>query len=243
MSEPVKIKGIVVNSAPLGDNGKMLTVLTGQMGVISVSAHGVKSLKNKNSQGVMPLCYSDFVLNPKGDIYSLVSADVIESFYSLRENVEALSYGVYFSHLAAYTVGRSNPGEEELRLLLNTLYLISKYPERCCVLCCAYELKICEYAGIAPYIDSCACGEEGIYFDTESGECVCALHRTEKAKKMSDSAKRVFLYVQNADMKEALSFDTPKEIAREVSEVIEAFMKSQLGRLPKSLDYIKKIIY
>lgn len=241
--EPVKIKGIVVNSANMSDNDKMLTVLTAESGVISVSARGVKSLKNKNSQAVQPLCYSQFVLNEKGDIYSLSSADIIESFYSLRQNVEALSFGVYFAQLAAYIVGRDNMAEDEVRLLLNSLYLLSKNPERCFVLCAAFEVKICEYAGFAPYIDSCACGSEGVYFSVTDGECVCGLHKTEGVKPISKSARSVIGYVQNSELKEALLFDTQKEIAQEVSNLMEAFLKNQLGRLPRSLDYIKKIIY
>lgn len=242
MNEDVKLKGIVVKSAPMGDNDRMLTVLTRERGVISISAKGVKSLKNKNSQGVMPLCYSDFVLKEKGDIFSLVAADAVERFYNLRENVVALSYGVYFAQLAAFTVGRNNPCEDEMRLLLNTLYLLTKAPERCTVLCCAFELKICEYAGIAPYMDSCSCGEEGLYFDVCEGECVCSLHKKETARRISPSAKAVCEYVQNSDLKEALLFNTDEKIAKEVSELIEAFLTHQLGRLPKSLEYIKKVI-
>lgn len=241
MSEPLKIKGIVVKTAPLGDNDKMLTVLTREKGVISVSARGVKSLKNKNAQGASPLCYSDFVLNPKGDIYSLVSSDVIESFYKLREDVTALSYGVYFAHLAAFAVGRNNLAEDEVKLLLNSLYMLCKNPSRCDVLKCAFELKMCEYAGFAPYVEACSCGEEGMYFDVLHGEAVCAVHRTETCRKMSQSARAVFEYVQYADLKTALTFDVQKEIAKEVSSLTEEFLTHQLGKLPKSLDYINKI--
>lgn len=243
MSEPLKIKGIVVKASPLGDNDKMLTVLTREAGVISVCARGVKSLKNKNAQGVMPLCYSDFVLKPTGEVYSLMSADVVESFYNLRENMEALSYGVYFAQLAAYVVGKGNSADDEMRLLLNSLYILAKSPERCFVLCAAFEVKMCEYAGLAPYMDFCECGENGMYFDVSKGECVCSLHRTETAKKISENAKAVIEYVQNAELKEALFFHTPKSVATEVSDIIESFLKHQLGSLPRSLDYIKKVIY
>ncbi len=242
MNETLKIKGIVTGSAQWGDNDKMLTLLTREKGVISVAAKGVKSIKNKNAQGVMPLCYSDFVLTDRGEVFSLVSADVIESFYKLREDISALSYGVYFAQLAAFTVGRNNFAEDEMRLLLNTLYLLCKDASRCDTLKCVFEVKICEYAGFAPYLDSCACGGESMYFDICTGEAVCPLHRTESSKKISQGATAVCQYIQNADLKEALSFDTPREIARELSGIIEAFMTNQLGRLPKSLEYINKII-
>lgn len=240
MNEPIKTDGIVVKSSQLGDNGRMLTILTGERGVISVSAKGVKSLKNRNSQAVMPLCYSSFVLNERGDVYSLVSADIKESFYALRENLEALSFAVYFAQLAAYVVGRDNSAYDELRLLLNTLYLLTKRPERVAVLCAAFEVKICEYAGFAPYLEACECGNDGEFFDTRAGEAVCREHRGEYARKMSPAAKTVLRYIQQADLKESLTFDTKKEIAKEVSELIEEFLSFQLGKLPKSLDYIKK---
>ncbi|MBQ6795366.1 MAG: DNA repair protein RecO [Clostridia bacterium] len=241
MNEPLKIKGVVVNAAQWGDNDKMLTVLTREKGVISIAAKGVKSLKNKNSQAVSPLCYSDFVLNDKGDAYSLVSADLIESFYALREDVMALAYGVYFAQLAAFSVGRNNLADDEMRLLLNSLYMLTKSKERMEVIKCAFELKLCEYAGFAPYLDSCMCGEEGVYFDVSTGEMVCALHRGEHSKKISPAARSVFEYVQNADLKETLTFTIDNSVAEEVSLLAEEFLKHQLGRLPKGLDYIKKL--
>ena len=241
MSEPLKIKGIVVNAAQWGDNDKMLTVLTREKGVISVAAKGVKSLKNKNSPSAQPLCYSDFVLNSRGDVYSLVSSDVIESFYALREDVTTLAYGVYFAQLASFTVGRNNLADDEVRLLLNSLYMLCKDKERMEVIKCAFELKICEYAGFAPYVDGCMCGEEGVYFDVVQGEVVCSLHRTQSSKKISPVARKVFEYVQNADLKEALTFTIDNEVAKEVSELAEDFLEHQLGRLPKGLEYIKKL--
>ena len=241
MSEPLKIKGIVVNAAQWGDNDKMLTVLTREKGVISIAAKGVKSLKNKNAQATMPLCYSDFVLNNKGDVYSLASADIIESFYALREDVLCLAYGAYFAQLASFIVGRNNLADDEVRLLLNSLYMLCRDKDRLDVIKCAFELKICEYAGFAPYVDGCMCGEEGIYFDVEQGETVCSLHRTPTSKKISPAARRVFEYVQNADLKEALTFTVDGNVAREVSLLAEDFLSHQLGRLPKGLDYIKKL--
>lgn len=241
MGEPFKIKGIVVNSAQWGDNDKMLTVLTREKGVISVAAKGVKSLKNKNSSAVQPLCYSEFVLSYRGEAYSLSSAEVIEGFYALREDVLLLAYGVYFAQLAAFVVGRNNLAEDEVRLLLNSLYMLCKDKDRMEIIKCAFELKICEYAGFAPYVESCSCGEEGIYFDVAQGEVVCPLHKTQSSKKISTGARRVFEYVQNADLKETLTFTIDNDLAKEVSLLAEEFLSNQLGRLPKGLDYIKKL--
>lgn len=236
----VKVNAIVVHSASYGDNDKMLTVLSSERGVMRVSAKGVKSLKNKNSPSANVLCYSEMILKETGNIYSLSSADLIESFYPLRESVEALSYGVYFAQLAAMCVGEGAEAPEEVRLLLNTLFVLSKYPQRRKVLRAAFELKLCEIVGVAPIVGRCSCGNAGEYFDAEQGESVCKMCKSPSAVKVSASAVKVMEYILESDIKDALLFDTPEPIAREVSDVMEHFMKIQFGRLPKGLEYLKK---
>ncbi|MGM9551397.1 MAG: DNA repair protein RecO [Clostridia bacterium] len=243
MSEPVKLSGVVVKTAPYKDNDSMLTVLTKERGVVSISAKGIKSLKNKNSSALSPLCYSSFVVKDKGSVYSLTSADLEESFYSLREDVKALSYGVYFAQLAAFMTGKNTPAEEEVRLLLNTLYVLSKNHDRCNVLCAAFEMKLSELSGIAPMVEDCPCGNESTFFDFQEGECMCALHKSVHSKPISKNAKIVMNYILEADLKGALTFDTPKDIATEVSSLMEEFISLQFGTLPKSLDYVKKLVY
>jgi DNA repair protein RecO (recombination protein O) len=241
MNELIKVRAIVVRSVSYGDNDKMLTVLSPERGVMSVSAKGVKSLKNKNSAAANPLCYSEMILKATGDIYTLSSADVTESFYPLRESVEALSYGIYFAQLAAMCTGEGVSAEEEVRLLLNTLYVLSKYPMRRDVLCAAFELKLCEIVGVAPIVGDCSCGEDGEYFDICEGESVCKECKSQYAVKISSSAKRVMEYILESDVKGALLFDTPKETANEVCRLVESFMRYQFGKLPSSLEYLKKL--
>lgn len=239
MSAQVKVNAIVVHSAAYGDNDKMLTLLSAERGVMRAAAKGVKSLKNKNSPSASVLCYSEMVLKENKEIYSLSSADLIESFYPLRESVEALSHGVYFAQLAAMCVGEGAEAGEEMRLLLNTLFVLSKYPERRGVLRAAFELKLCEIAGIAPTVGRCPCGGEGEYFDAEQGGSVCVRCKSPSAVKVSAPAVKVMEYILESDVKRALLFDTPEPVAREVSLITEHFMKYQLGRLPKSLEYLK----
>ena len=241
MDGPLKIKGIVVRAVSYGDNDKMLTVLSEELGMMSVCAKGVKSLKNKNSAAANPLCYSEMVIKTSGEIFSLVSADVIESFYPLREDMEALSSGVYFAQLAAMCVGEGVPASDELRLLLNTLYILSKYPSRCGILRPVFELRLCEVVGVAPIVGACSCGKESEYFDIEDGESVCALHKKPSSKKISPASLKVIDYILESSLKEALLFDTPDVLAREICEITEAFMTFQFGNLPKSLEYLKKV--
>lgn len=241
MEKLYKVHAIVTRSAAYGDNDKMLTVLSEESGLMSVCAKGVKSLKNKNSPSANPLCYSEMVLKEVGDGFLLVSADIIESFYNLREDVTALSAGVYFAQLAAMCVGAGVPAKEEMKLLLNTLFILAKYPKRYRVLKAVFELRLCEAVGVAPIIGRCECGGKAEFFDVEDGESVCALHKKPSSVKISPPALRVMDYVLDSTLKEALLFDAPEEISDEICNAVEKFMLFQFGQLPKSLDYLKKV--
>ncbi|MCD8049807.1 MAG: DNA repair protein RecO [Clostridia bacterium] len=241
MNEPCKVKCVVLRASSYGDNDKMLTVLSREKGLMSVAAKGVKSLKNKNAAAANVLCYSEMVLKPKGDIYSLSSADVIESFYELRTNLEALSCGVYFASLTEMCVGQGEECGDEMKLLLNSLYMLSHFPERADVLRAVFEVRMCVLSGIAPIIAPCSCGSEAEFFDIERGECVCHLHKTRGAVKLSKKASEMISFLEEASLKAALEINAEGEIALEVCGVIEKFMRFQLGRLPKSLDYLHNI--
>ena len=56
-----KVKGIVVREAAKGENDKLLTILTGEEGVITVRAPGVRKLSASNLRSAsslpIPTCF------------------------------------------------------------------------------------------------------------------------------------------------------------------------------------------
>ena len=114
--QPIKIRGIVVRSTDVGDYNKMLTVLSGEKGRISIWAKGVKSPKSKMAAACSLLCYSEFVVTARGDNFTLSQATVIESFYHLREDIEKLSCAVYFAELAVSVCQEECGAEDVIRL-------------------------------------------------------------------------------------------------------------------------------
>ena len=63
MSEnTVKINAIVVKSSQSGENDRLLTLLSPEMGKLTVMAKGIRSLKHQSRNACAMLCYSSFVL-------------------------------------------------------------------------------------------------------------------------------------------------------------------------------------
>lgn len=241
--ELIKTKALVVRAANSGDNDRMLTAVSADLGKISISAKGVKSLKNPNSSAANVLCYSDFVLKEGRDIYSLSSAECVESFYKLRNSVEGVAYGAYFAALLESTSQAGMPAPDELRLTLNTLHVLMNRPQDGALLKLVYELRLCEILGIAPYIsEECQCGAEAKYFDIAEGETCCGVHKSENSPMLSKGEMTVIEYILTSELKDALFFTSPKAIVSRLSEISERYLRFHLGSLPKQLEYLKSMV-
>ena len=240
----VKLNAIVVQSAQSGENDRLLTLLSPEEGKISVIAKGIRSLKHQSRNACAPLCYSSFVLKKlKEEFYSLVSAELIESFRTLSEDVVLLSYGAYFADLTRICVQQGIGADEEVRLLLNTLYVLCKRSDSAPLIKTVFELKIMELCGIVPeFSPECPCGETGMYFCVSDGEIRCNEHKTADSIPISPSQIKICTYILESSLKDALYCEYDKTVSASLSTLTEPFLAYHLGNLPKSLDYLHSIV-
>lgn len=245
MSEStIKTDAIVVKISQSGENDRMLTLLSPTLGKLNVLAKGVRSLKHQSRNACAPLCYSFFLLKKiKDGFYSLVSADLKESFSALSTDVELLSYGVYFGSLAEMCVQSGEEAPEEVRLLLNTLYVLCKRQDSAPLIKAVFELKMMELCGIVPEFScECPCGEKGNYFSVSEGEIRCKEHNTPDGIFINDALLKLASYITQSSLKDALYCSYDAEVSASLSLITEPFLRYHLGNLPKTLDYLHQII-
>ena len=245
MSEnTIKLNAIVVKATQSGENDKLLTLLSPEEGRLTVIAKGVKSLKHQSRNACAPLCYSSFVLKKiKDGFYSLVSAELNESFRTLSEDVVLLSYGAYFASLAEMCVQPGIGADDEVRLLLNTLYVLCKRPAAAPLIKAVFELKLMEFIGIIPEFSSeCPCGNDAVYFSVSEGETRCIEHRTEDSVAINNAQLKLAVYITESSLKDALFCEYDMKVSASLSALTEPFLRYHLGNLPNSLDYLHAII-
>ena len=80
--------GIVIRERNVGENDKFIDVLTSDLGVIELSAKGVKKITSKSFSSAQLFAYSKFCLNKKNDRYYINSAEPVRIFYDIRLDVE-----------------------------------------------------------------------------------------------------------------------------------------------------------
>ena len=240
----IKTNAIVVKINQSGENDKILTLLSPEEGKLSVIAKGIRSLKNQSRNACMPLCYSSFVIKKvKDGLYSLVSAELTESFRTLSEDVLLLSYGTYFAALTQMCVQSGTQAQEEVRLLLNTLYVLCKRPKSAPLIKVVFEFKIMELCGIVPEFSyECPCGGRGTHFSVSEGEVRCGEHKTTDSIPINDAQKKLSMYITQSSLKDALFCEYDMEVSASLSALTEPFLVYHLGNLPKTLDYLHQII-
>lgn len=246
--EFITVKGIVLTEVQYNEADKLVTVFTDKMGVIKASAKGAKSLKRTDLAGLNRFCLGEYILTEGKGMYTVRECSILADFFDIRKDVRALALGCYILE-CAYMCGCENQPDEELfRLILNTLYAVSKQKNSYMLIKSAYEMKLCQIMGGAPeFIDCPACGEplnpdKGIAFDFSENCFICSNCKeyAEDAVTVSQPVYMSVKFILTADLKGFISFKIPPSHESKLNELCEKYLLSNLERKPKSLDYLKE---
>lgn len=182
----IKTQGLVLKQRSIGENDRILVILSRDRGIIEVSARGVKRMRSPLAAGSQVLCYSEFCIFQGKKYDTLDSAEVLHSFYDLRLDVTRLSLATYFCDLTHYLSPQPENAWSSLRLLLNTLSLLEQQKRDMTLLKAIFELRMMSLSGFMPdLVGCCACGEyekEGMYFLPVEARLLCTDCFEQKAR-------------------------------------------------------------
>lgn len=88
----IKTDALVLKSADSGENDKMVTLLTAELGKVGAMMKGVKKAGAKLRFFSQPFCFAEVVLFEKEGRRRVISASLHDGFFALSENLAAF-YG------------------------------------------------------------------------------------------------------------------------------------------------------
>ena len=83
--------GLVLKETRYKESDRIITLLTPGLGVISASAQSSLRLKSKLFSACGLFCYSEFVLVPGRNMYTVREADVKNVFHGISSSIEGMS--------------------------------------------------------------------------------------------------------------------------------------------------------
>lgn len=251
----MKTQGIVLKQRPIGENDRILTILSGDLGLIEVTARNVKSTRSTLGGASQILSYCDFCLYKGKNHYIVNSAEPINSFYSLRLDVVKLSLAGYFCEIMIFLCGQNDDGAGEmLKLMLNTLHFLQDDSREERQLKCIFELRSMTISGFMPdLVGCCGCGEyekdQMMFFPTE-GRIIC-LDCYNKGNMRANnmiffkinpailSAMRFIIFSQPSRI---FGFRLTGESLKKLSEIAEDYVKLHIDARFNSLNMYKSLI-
>lgn len=223
----------------------MLTIFTDEYGIVKAAAHGAKRTKSRQSASTQFLSYAEFSFYAgSGDVWSIGSAQTIDSFYPIHEDISKLSAATYFAELAFACLNLQNPDTEILRLLLNTLYVMAYKNVSASVAKPVFEIRCIALAGFEPVADYCvACGanENLAAFSVTDGGVLCEKCAKQHDLKMHDSTLQMIRFILKAPSNKIYSFVADEPVANQASYIFEKYAACMLDYEFESLEYYKKI--
>ena len=168
-------EGIVLSETNYSESSKILNVLTDKHGLIGVMSKGCRNMKSKLRGVSRKLIYGTLhVYYKENGLSTLIGIDVKNSFSKTMMDLEKISYASFILDLT-HQVLKQNDSEEIFDLLKNILIKIEEgLPPL--PLTNILEIKLLDYLGVAPNIDSCChCGstKQIVTLSSEQGGYIC----------------------------------------------------------------------
>lgn len=253
-----EVKGLVIRAVDVKDSDRLITIFTEEMGAVSAMARGARSLKSRKMSSTMQFCYGNFVLYGTADKLWVKEAELIESFFDIRNSIEGLALAGYIAEvLSDVTVSMAE--NELLRLSLNSLYAISSGKYRLDKVKAAFEIRAASILGFMPDVLACHdCGERTgeFYFDIMGGdiECAACRRRRELSRTLpenpheariicpiSEAGRAALGYCIYSPIEKVFSFNLADEDMRLFSKACEEYLINQLERSFRTLEFYKEV--
>lgn len=240
-------KGLILRETQYKESDKLLDVLTGDMGRLTVKARGVRRKNSKLRSGCQLLCYSELTLFEKNGYYTVNEAEPLEMFMGLRTDIELLSLGSYFAQLLETVSDQDHVSPELLSLGLNSLYALDKLKKPQALVKAAFELRLMALSGYYPVLEGCAsCGESGTrWFCFLEGGLICESCRGElkpgEGRELSQGTLDAMRHILTCPPKRLFSFTLPEKQMKELGEVTERYLICQLDQSFYALDFYKRL--
>lgn len=252
----MSIQGLITKSIAIGENNKLIYILTKNQGTICAFVNNCKKFSSKMLAGLEIFSYCEFIIFKNKEKYSVNEIQVIKQFSKIRQDINKLSLGCYFLELFNELVCDGQTSEDYLRLLLNSLYVLDNNKKDIITVKCVTELRLVSIAGYLPdLICCCECNSNDKqidFFFLMTGKLLCSLCKNKNKIKIIDNKNKIIKissgvlfamrHIIYSDMSKIFSFKISDQDLLILSKISEKYLLSKTDLALSTLRYFNKIL-
>ena len=228
-------RGVVLRTIKLGEADRIVTIATEGRGKVRAVAKGVRKTKSRFGGRLEPMTYVALLLyEGRGDLGIVSQAETIESFRTVREDLDRLTQASALLEAIDHVVQEGEENPRLVQMLLGALRTLEAGPAPLVVP--AFFWKLLAQEGFSPLLDECAsCGEGPpfVAFDLDHGGVLC---RTcaRGAPRLSDAGLELLKRMLGGDLVAVLA-EPASAAGFEVEHLATRALESHVERRMRSM--------
>lgn len=236
---------IVLKILKTGESDRLVTFLTRDRGVLKAFAKAANRPKNKLHMATNLFCYGRFTFYEGATAIKVEECDLNETFFGLQSDIAKLSLAQYFNELIIETAPKETEANEELRLLLNSLYFLAGDKKDRRLLKSVFELRLASEIGYMPSLIACKqCGAfetDPMYFNEETGELTCCDCREKGAVRYPLAVITAMRHIIYSELGKLFTLTLSEEHIPMLTQASEKYLLNVVQKKFKSLDFYKAV--
>jgi len=123
-----RLEGLCIKASPLGENDRLITILTDEQGIIRLAVPGARRPKSSLAAAT-PLTYLSLQIFGKRNLKSVRQIKILKSYSGLGKNIECLAAAQAITELTFLLVGNNDKQQDYLSCVLahlDRIYLYEK---------------------------------------------------------------------------------------------------------------------
>jgi DNA repair protein RecO (recombination protein O) len=244
---------IVLRRREYGDFDLILTVLTEDHGVRTLIAKSAKK-STKRFPGILEPFAGLHIVYRQGranGMAVLEEATLERALGEVRSDVIKTAYASYWSELVALWLEDGQARPDIYRLLAFVLEALAEGKLSDAVLSLLFQMRFIGQEGLQPVLERCTCcqtavealGQQRFCVDLERGGVVCSSCPSPEDSRLhvTKGTLKQLLWLASGDLKQAMRVRFAAHVMQEATVFLEAFVPYHIGRIPKSLAFLRQI--
>lgn len=247
MMNEEKISAIVMRYANYKDYHRMLNLFSAKHGIISVLSPACRRIKSPLRAASEMFIFGDFAIKTRNGRQTLVSADIIDSFYDIRLDLGALSCSVYMRDFCEAVLIAGDADIEVFSLLIRCLTSLCHDKIDPQLIRYAFEINMMEHLGLAISLERCIKCDGGlnkeIYIDIENGGALCSKcieGVNENQIKTKAGAVNTLKQIKDMPFEKLFVIKLTKDMIDSIEVFWSKYISWHLERRFKSGEFLKK---
>ena len=240
----ITTEGIVLRQRKIANNRRMIVLFTKQYGKISAGTSINEKSRTRSALALRPFTYAEYDIFKGREAFSINTASVSKSFYSIGEDIDRLMTASAFIEYLDKVLPEGEPMPKLFDLALEFLQSVSASDSAPETLLFAFIVKTLSMLGVAPELSCCVnCGKspedfgEGFkMFSVSGGGIICPDCAEEEKREAESLIYRpdfdiidVFRYFSTKPIQTFEKVDLKPAVRKEVRDILADYTDRYLG--------------